>query len=282
MEKRFYFGIVAIISIIILHPSIALANIICNDGTVSRSCGDCHQGCCSHHGGCSNNSSSNSTNYNTYSNSNRTEQPVTPPKSSDTSLYKVSVDYHEVEVSDNMLFTTYEEEVDIYIRPNDTKATIEYNNHVNLNIGDNTVNIKVTAENNDVKEYKLNVIREKKLSSNKNIEIFVDNKKVYFYPYESNTIYLSNDKNKIDIKYELEDENAKATIIGNNNLKVGKNEVTVRVVAEDGSDQDYKIIVEKYSKTAESADNLVSVIILLGISGSIAYLILHFMKNRKK
>ena len=30
------------------------ANVICNDGTESPSCGACYQGCCSHHGGCSN------------------------------------------------------------------------------------------------------------------------------------------------------------------------------------------------------------------------------------
>ena len=29
------------------------ANIMCNDGTESPSCYDCHQGCCSHHDGCS-------------------------------------------------------------------------------------------------------------------------------------------------------------------------------------------------------------------------------------
>lgn len=27
-------------------------NIICNDGTVSPTCQDCHRGCCSYHGGC--------------------------------------------------------------------------------------------------------------------------------------------------------------------------------------------------------------------------------------
>ena len=53
------------------------ANVICNDGTVSPTCGVCSRGCCSHHGGCSNSysnsssSNSNDTNYNnsSYSNS---------------------------------------------------------------------------------------------------------------------------------------------------------------------------------------------------------------------
>lgn len=33
------------------------ANIMCNDGTNSPTCTDCHQGCCSYHGGCATNSS---------------------------------------------------------------------------------------------------------------------------------------------------------------------------------------------------------------------------------
>lgn len=33
------------------HPPV-LKNIICNDGTPSPTCKDCHRGCCSHHGGC--------------------------------------------------------------------------------------------------------------------------------------------------------------------------------------------------------------------------------------
>lgn len=31
-------------------------NITCNDGTISKTCSTCHQGCCSSHGGCTNNS----------------------------------------------------------------------------------------------------------------------------------------------------------------------------------------------------------------------------------
>ena len=37
---------------VMLIPANAFANIMCNDGSISPSCGDCHRGCCSHHGGC--------------------------------------------------------------------------------------------------------------------------------------------------------------------------------------------------------------------------------------
>lgn len=38
---------------IILLTIFLRGNIVCNDGTISPSCSDCHSGCCSHHGGCS-------------------------------------------------------------------------------------------------------------------------------------------------------------------------------------------------------------------------------------
>ena len=44
--------------VIILYPISSRANIMCNDGTYSPTCGDCHRGCCSHHGGCASNYSS--------------------------------------------------------------------------------------------------------------------------------------------------------------------------------------------------------------------------------
>ena len=50
----------------LLCPVVVNANIMCNDGTRSPSCGDCHQGCCSHHGGCASNYSvdDNQSSYN--------------------------------------------------------------------------------------------------------------------------------------------------------------------------------------------------------------------------
>ena len=39
------------------------ANIICNDGTESESCTDCHQGCCSGHDGCIKEKNDNNNDY---------------------------------------------------------------------------------------------------------------------------------------------------------------------------------------------------------------------------
>ena len=44
--------VITLLTIFIINPIRVFANIKCNDGTISPSCSDCHQGCCSHHGGC--------------------------------------------------------------------------------------------------------------------------------------------------------------------------------------------------------------------------------------
>lgn len=51
------------ILIILLFPLVANANIMCNDGTESYSCVDCHRGCCSSHGGCAKDDNGNDIEY---------------------------------------------------------------------------------------------------------------------------------------------------------------------------------------------------------------------------
>ncbi len=50
MKRKVYYFL---IFIVLIFPISTNANIMCNDGTISPSCVDCHRGCCSHHGGCS-------------------------------------------------------------------------------------------------------------------------------------------------------------------------------------------------------------------------------------
>ena len=64
MKKYIVMVIIASCSIFI-NTKAVFANIMCNDGTESPTCSDCHQGCCSWHGGCasSRSSYSSSTDY---------------------------------------------------------------------------------------------------------------------------------------------------------------------------------------------------------------------------
>ncbi len=242
-------SVVLFFVMLFFYPVVVRANIVCNDGTTSPSCSTCHKGCCSRHGGCSSSSSSSSGHSSTSSSSSSStsKKPATPKvvKSSDTSLKKVTIDEEDIPVLDNMVYTTTKESVTILVVANDSKATLDYKKNLDLTIGENVINIKVTAENGNVKNYKLSIKRERILSSNKNIKIFVAGKEVNFNSFKSDIISVSNDKENIDITYELEDSGAKAEIIDNENLQVGHNEIIVRVTAENGETQDYILVVEK-------------------------------------
>lgn len=249
--------------ILVLNPLEVKANIVCNDGTISPSCSTCHKGCCSRHGGCSGSSSSGSSSSNSHSSSGSSsssstnKNPVTPEivKSSDTSLKKVTVDDEDIIIADNMVYSTTNDNVMIIVVATDSKATVDYQNKPDLTIGENVINIKVTAENGNVKNYKLNITKEKVLSANKNIKIFVAGQEIIFKLFASDIVNIANDQENLDITYELEDPNAHAEIIGNENLQVGYNEVIVRVTAENGEEQDYILLVEKAEDEKENKED---------------------------
>ncbi len=277
-----------------LSPSLVMTRIVCNDGTISPGCNDCHKGCCSHHGGCSNSSTSSDSKDNSSSNNYTDSTPYENPLSSDNTLKEVTVNGVNISISSNMFYTTNSERVVIKATPNDYKAILTYNTNPELIIGINSLNIKVTAENGNIKNYNLNITREKILSDNKNIIIKVNGKEVVFNNYESEIIYLSYDISKLNIEYELEDNNAKAEILGNDNIAVGKNEVIVEVTAENGEKQDYIINVIKNDdplnteeKIDEEAGNLTpennlgpaSILIGIPFLGSLGYLIYAALKK---
>lgn len=56
--KRYMVIAIIVFCLIFANTKVVYANIMCNDGTESPTCSDCHQGCCSWHGGCANSRSS--------------------------------------------------------------------------------------------------------------------------------------------------------------------------------------------------------------------------------
>ncbi len=203
-------------------------------------------------------------------------------KSDDTSLKSLQVNDDFIGISENMTYETLEDKVNIIVIPNDNKAIVNYEETMNLVVGDNVVNIVVIAENGDELEYKLNIIRNEEvdeLSDNTNIVIKVDDEEVKFNSYISDVINTTNSVDSLNITYELEDENSSVEIIGNEDLKVGENEITVKVTTENGDVQEYKIIVDKNSKT----EDVIYTIIALGImAGAIYGAVVLIRKFRKK
>ncbi len=208
-------------------------------------------------------------------NSNNTITSPSSQKSNDNTLKSISINGENINVTDTMTYKTKNETIDILIELNDTKATYDIDN-TPLRIGENTINIKVTAENGDIKNYRLLVNREK-LSNNTNIKIMVDDKEINFV-LERAEVDVSFDTKDLNYKYELEDNTSKMQVVGDKELKSGKNIVTFIVTAEDGTEKEYELTVNKKTIT----DEILTAILSLVILGGIGYGIYYFAKKRKK
>jgi len=269
-----YKKIVFLCLIFLLNPNVVLAH---PGRTDSNGCHTCRTNCAywglkngeyhCHNGGTTNNSSPQNN-----------DTIISIPKSNDTSLKEVKINNDEITITDNMSYKTKKSLVSIQVITTDEKASAIYDNYVYLDIGNNEYEIIVTAEDGTKKIYLLNITREKILSSNTNIKIEVDNELIEFKDGKStDTIAITSSENSLNVEYKLEDKNATAQVLNNNNLKTGNNEVIVRVTAENGDIKDYVLLVDKSSKLDDTINSLIGLVIL----GIIIYFIYHSTNHTK-
>ena len=133
-------------------------------------------------------------------------------------------------------------------------SSVEGLGNINLNVGNNTVNIVVTSENGEVNTYTLNITR------NEIISALLDDLKVKHYDlslefnsevYEYNLV-VDNEITSLDITPILKDKKASYVIKGNSDFLVGMNKVLVEVTSSDGKDKkEYILNVNRqiYSNT---------------------------------
>ena len=148
--------------------------------------------------------------------------------------------------------------------PNAKTSKVKIIGNNNFRVGNNTVTIRVTAEDGTTKDYKITVTREQgtPLSSNaylSNItfsngtlnEVF--NKDTYDYTVsvDKNTTSLQN------LVATKEDNKARVEITGNSNFRTGNNTVKIKVTAEDGTTiKEYRIVVNKAANDDSSLNDL--------------------------
>ena len=179
-----------------------------------------------------------------------------------TPTFKSNVNNYSMKVKNNIT------SLDVTAIPNNNKAKVVISGNKNWKEGNNTVTIKVTAEDGTVNTYIVNVER---ASSNNNTK--TDNKSNDNY-LKSLTVKSSHEmepsfnKNvntynikvpyeveKLDLSYITSNEKSKVEITGNENFKVGSvNTVEIKVTAEDGSVRIYSLNVTR--STASSKTDL--------------------------
>ena len=202
------------------------------------------------------NNSSNNNNNNTNNSSNDNENK----KSNVATLKNLGITpndfsgFRKMTLNYSVKIPNSVSKIKIYADPTDSKATVTGTGNKNLKVGKNTFAIKVTAEDKkNTKTYVLNITREEKQEEKEPEENTVENK-VDETPVETKKDGLSNleisgftlnpafsqdnyeynvdvpsDKKTLDIKTEKTSDDITVEVVGNENLKLGENVITLLV-----------------------------------------------------
>lgn len=159
--------------------------------------------------------------------------------------------------------------------PNNDKANVTISGNKNWVEGNNSVIIKVTAEDGTTNNYILNVTREettqkvdsKKLSNDNYLkDLVINSSHEINKKFDSNIsnydITVPNEVEKLDLKLTTNDSKANVNIIGNENFKVGINTVQIEVSAEDGTKRIYTLNV---NRTTSSSNNKLKDLVIEGM-----------------
>lgn len=143
--------------------------------------------------------------------------------------------------------------VDVSAMLEDSKATIVSGTGLKQLVnGNNMVSIVVKAENGTTKTYNVNIVKSSPVSSNANLSGLSVSSGTLSPAFNPNTtsykINVPNGTTKLDVNAITSDPGAKVVISGNNNLRVGKNNIVVEVTAADGSKKIYTIEATRNAK----------------------------------
>lgn len=189
------------------------------------------------------------SNSNNNNNVNNNYQPVV--KSSDNTLKSVIIDGTSISVSPNMTYETNNNNPNILANANHYKAKVSINKPSSYKLSEtNEVTIIVTAENGSMKEYKLLI---KILDSDTSLkEVLIDNEKVDIL----DIMDFKTTKENIKVTAIPTSNKAKVEITNSDKLKIGLNEIIIKVVSEDENiTKEYKINIER-SKILSNNTNL--------------------------
>ena len=232
-------------------------------------------------------SGSSPANRNSNNNSNNNSNVTTKEKKDNNSLLKeLKINDKDITLSDDIFnykssVTNEIESLKVVAISKSDKAKVEISGEKNLKVGENVVNIIVTAEDGTVSNYEVIVTRKEEnieLSSDSSLRFFIVGD--YEIDFKSNVyeydLKIKNEK-KLDIAYYATDENADVVIKGNENLK-NNSIISIIVTAEDGTKSEYNIVIKKSNHLPII---IIASLLLISLITFIIIRILHKKKNNK-
>lgn len=195
--------------------------------------------------------------------SNELEIDVYRKLHTDSSLGSLSSNYGRFDKEFNSSVLEYTLYVDSYVNEvtingsaNDMYATTLGFGTYSLNYDKTLITIEVCAEDGTNTIYKVNVVKVYKSSNNNLSNIIIDGYDIDFsYDVLEYDITVDSSVNELDISALVEDYRSWAKIEGNENFKTGKNVVTIKVYAEDGSTKTYTINVTKKEEVKDTTSD---------------------------
>jgi len=215
-------------------------------------------------------------------------------KSTNNFLSLIEVEGYELSEAFNKNKTSYDvyvpydtSKITIMASLEDKTATLKGIGEKEINVGDNKVELLVTAEDGSKKIYTLNVIRKSANEDTSLSKVIVNNSNKEKIPlvYDDKTkTYTGNVPSDItfvyfDIKCSGEgcynDELEPTTLIE------GKNEFKFLVTSQNGNEEIYKIIINKENLPKDNTVLFLIISLVILFISSIIFLVL-YLKNRKK
>lgn len=168
-------------------------------------------------------------------------------------LSSLSVEGKQLDFSSdktNYSLTIDNPSVSISATPTHSGARVSGTGTRNLNYGNNTINVVVTAEDGSTKTYVLNITRPDKRSANNNLKsLSLSNGTIKFNKSTTNyNVEVADNVDKVTIKADTEDSKASfESGLGPRtvNLAYGDNKVQIKVKAENGSIKVYTININR-------------------------------------
>ena len=179
------------------------------------------------------------------------EGVISPEFSKTVKEYIVNVPYEVTKLS-------------IAATPEHSKGTVTINGNDELKVGENLIEIIVTAEDSSTDKYTIKAIRAKQELSLQTLSIYYVNEngeKVELklepqfsfdvYSYSVNDI-LAHTIQSLSVEAKANAENAKVEIVGNDELKSGTNEITIKIsVTDEAGLEEQKTYTIKVQKEEE-------------------------------
>ena len=230
-----------------------------------------------------------------------TTKPEEEAKSSNAMLSGLTVDVEGLSPEFNKDTDNYTlqvgsdvEAIQITATPEDEKATVQVQGNENLQEGENTVTITVTAEDGTTKVYTItvnkgNVEQVASLGLSTLTIAGIDMEEVFSPTTYEYTIEINEDVTQLDITAEANEEGATVEIVGNQDFQEGENIVSIIVKSADGEETvTYQLTINKNSAVAtennNQAQNLIFICLFVGIAVVILIVvgILLYRRHKRK